>query len=63
MGLSHLPRRLRRDMILYGRYTGELVELVRQLRLMFFMKDLGPERNILEMKICWNRNRRQLVLS
>ena len=51
------------DMLLSGRYTGELTELVRQLRLKFAMKDLGPARYILRMKISRNRYRRQLFLS
>ena len=42
------------DKLLSGRHAGELAELVRQLRLKFSMKDLGPARHILGMKI--NRN-------
>ena len=45
-------------MLLSGRHTGELTELVRKLRLKFAMKDLGPTRHILGMKIS-----RQLFLS
>ena len=33
-------------MLLSGRHTGELTELVRKLRLKFAMKDLGPARHI-----------------
>ena len=50
-------------MLLSGRHTGELAELVRQLRLKFAMKDLGPTRHILGMKISRNRAKRQLFLS
>ena len=42
------------DVLLSGRHTGELAELVRQLRLKFAMKDLGPARHILRMKITQN---------
>ena len=38
-------------MLLFGRHAGELTELVRKLWLMFAMKDLGPARHILGMKI------------
>ena len=50
-------------MLLSGRHAGELAKLVRQLRLKFAMKDLGPARHILGMKISQNRNQRQLFLS
>ena len=43
------------DMLLSGRHTGELTELVRKLWLKFSMKDLGPARHILGMKISRNR--------
>ena len=46
------------DMLLSGRHTGELTELVRKLQLKFAMKDLGPARHILGMKISWNRAKR-----
>ena len=49
------------DMLLSGRHTRELAELVRQLRLKFAMKDLSLARHILGMKI--SRNRKQLFLS
>ena len=45
------------NMLLSGRHVEELAELVRQLRLMFAMKDLGPARHILGMKISQHRNR------
>ena len=51
------------DMLLSVRHTGELAKLVRQLRLKFAMKDLGPARHILGMKISQNHNRIQLFLS
>ena len=51
------------DMLLSGRHTGELTELVRKLRLKFAMKNLGPARHILVMKISRSRDRRQLFLS
>mgnify|MGYP000689268084 CR=1 FL=1 len=51
------------DMLLFGRHADELTELVRQLRLKLAMKDLGPTRHILGMKINRNRNGRQLFLS
>ena len=51
------------DMLLSGRHTGELAELIRKLRLRFAMKDLGPARPILRMKISRHRNQRQLSLS
>ena len=51
------------DMLLFGRHTGELTELVRKLRLKFAMKDLGPTRHIFGMKISRNRAKRQLFLS
>ena len=51
------------DLLLSGRDAGELAELVRQLRLKFAMKDIGPSRHILRMKISWKRNQRQLFLS
>ena len=51
------------DMLLSGRHTGELTELVRKLRLKFAMKDLGPARHILGMKISRHREKRQLFLS
>ena len=51
------------DMLLSGRHAGELTELVRKLRLKFAMKDLGPTRHILGMKISQNRAKRQLFLS
>ena len=50
-------------MLLSGRHTGELTELVRKLRLKFAMKDLGPARHILRMKISRHRAQRQLLLS
>ena len=50
-------------MVLSGRHTGELTELVRKLQLKFAMKDLGPARHILGMKISRNRAKRQLFLS
>mgnify|MGYP000397331465 CR=1 FL=1 len=50
-------------MLLFRGHTGELAELVRQLRLKFSMKDLGLARHILGMKINQNCNRRQLFLS
>ena len=50
-------------MLLSGRHTGELTELVRKLRLKFAMKDLGPAKLILEMKISQFRNERLLFLS
>ena len=51
------------NMLLSCRHTGELTELVRKLQLMFAMKDLGPARYILGMKISRNRAKRQLFLS
>ena len=51
------------DMLLSGRHTGELTELVRKLWLKFGMKDLGPARHILRMKISRNHAKRQLFLS
>ena len=51
------------DVLLSGRHTGELTELVRKLRLKFAMKDLGPARHILGMKISRNHAKRQLFLS
>ena len=50
-------------MLLSGRHTGELAELVWQLRFMLAMKDLGPTRHILRLKISRNRNKRQLFWS
>ena len=50
-------------MLLSDRHTRELTELVRKLLLKFAMKDLGPARHILGMKISRNRDRRQLFLS
>ena len=50
-------------MLLSGWHTGELTELVRKLRLKFAMKDLGPVRHILGMKISRNCEKRQLFLS
>ena len=50
-------------MLLSGRHTGELAELVQQLRLKFSMKDLGPARHILDMNISQNRDKRKLFLS
>ena len=50
-------------MLLSGRHIEEVAELVPHLRLKFSMKDLGPARHILAMKISRNRNRRQLFLS
>ena len=47
-------------MLLSGRHTGELTELVWKLRLKFAMKDLGLARHILGMKISRNRAKRQL---
>ena len=44
------------NMLLSSRHTGELTELVRQLRLKFSMKDRGPARHILGMKISRNRD-------
>ena len=46
-------------MLLSSRHAMELAELVRRLRLKFSMKDLGPTRHILGMKINQNHNRRQ----
>ena len=40
-----------------------LSELVRKLRLKFSMKDLGPGKPILGMKISRHREKRQLFLS
>ena len=51
------------DMLLSGRHTGELTELIRKLRLKFAMKDLGPTRHILGMKISRHREKQQLFLS
>ena len=45
------------DMLLCGRHAGDLTELVRKLRLKFAMKDLGPARHILGMKISEHRDR------
>ena len=50
-------------MLLSGRHTGELTELLRKLQLKFAMKDLGLARHILGMKISRNRAKRQLFLS
>ena len=50
-------------MLLSVRHVREIAELVRQLRLKFDMKNLGPARHILGMKIGRNRHRRQLFLS
>ena len=50
-------------MLLSGRNPGELTELVRKLQLKFAMKDLGPARHILGMKISRHREKRQLFLS
>ena len=50
-------------MLLSGRHTRELTELVRKLRLKFAMKDLGPARHLLGMKISQHRDKRQLFLS
>ena len=50
-------------MLLSGRHTGELAKLVRQLRLKFAMKDLGPAQHIPRMKNSHNCTRRQLFLS
>ena len=50
-------------MLLSGRHAGELTELVRKLLLKFAMKDLGPTRHILGMKISLNSDRRQRFLS
>ena len=51
------------DMLLSDWHTGEFIELVRKLRFKFAMKDLGPARHILGMKISRNRAQRQLFLS
>ena len=51
------------DMLRSGRHTGEITKLVRKLQLKFAMKDLGPARYILGMKISQKRNKRQLFLS
>ena len=40
-----------------------LADLVRQLRLKCALKDLGPTRHILRMKISWLRDKRQLFFS
>ena len=50
-------------MLLSGRHAGELTELVRKLWLKFSMKDLGPAKHILGMKISRHRDKRQLFLS
>ena len=46
-----------------GRHAEELTELVRELQLKFAMKDLGPTKHILGMKISQNRDKRELFLS
>ena len=51
------------DMLLSGRHTRVLTELVRKLRFKFAMKDLGPARHTLGMKISRHRLKRQLFLS
>ena len=51
------------DMLLSGQHARELTKLIRQLHLKFAMKDFGPARHILSMKISQNQNRRQLFLS
>ena len=50
-------------MLLSGRHTRELTELVWKLQLKFAMKDLGPTRHIFGMKISRHREKRQLFLS
>ena len=50
-------------MLLFGRHAAKLTEFVRKVRLKFTMKDLGPARHILGMKISRNRDRQQLFLS
>ena len=50
-------------MLLSGRHAGELTGLVQKLQLKFAMKDLGPARHILGMKISRRREKRQLFLS
>ena len=44
------------DKLLSDRHAEELAVLVRQLRLKFSMKDLGPPMHILRMKISRLRN-------
>jgi hypothetical protein len=51
------------DMLLSGRHIGDLAELRRHMLLKFAMKDLGPTRHILGMKITRNHQSRQLCLS
>jgi ATP-binding cassette subfamily B (MDR/TAP) protein 1 len=51
------------DMLLSGRYIGELAELRQQMLLKFTIKDLGPAHHILEIKITRNGHSRQLYLS
>ena len=50
-------------MLLSGQHARELAELIWQLQLKFAMKDLGPTRHILGMKINRIQTRRQLFLS
>ena len=67
--IASSPKQLKKDllssssyvaeMLLSGRHTGELTELVRKLRLKFAMKDLGPTRHILGMKISISLNQPQ----
>ena len=45
------------DMLLSSWHIGEHTELVRKLRLKFSLKDLGPVRHILGMKISWHREK------
>ena len=47
------------DMLISGRHVGELAELILQLQLKIFMKDLGSAWHILGMKISRNSNQRQ----
>ena len=51
------------DMLLSGRHAGELTKLVWKLQLKFSMKDLGPARHTLGMKISRNRDKRRLFLT
>ena len=50
-------------MLLSGQNAEELADLVRQLRLKFAIKDLGPARHILGIKISQLKNQQQLFLS
>ena len=51
------------DMLLSDRHAGELTELVGKLRFKFAMKDLGPARHIIGMKISRHHDNRKLFLS